>query len=141
MLAIVKGFFLLNLAIIGVILVYLSWLFLLPVSESDVEYRISNVCYAGQMIGAAVNGDRHQQISCDCVRQKLTGAMTLTTMAKGADVMRQLAVTQMYRIVRGEKPANYDQRAMADRDVLTFVLMVQSVDKGCGVKSMAAAAR
>lgn len=137
----IKGFFLLLLLIAGAAVAYLSWLVLIPVTESDAEFRLSNVCLGGQMIGSALNGADHRPISCDCVNRGLTENVGAAGMAKGADAIRQMFVAQVWSAANGEKPGAPDKTLMADRDVLNFIATLHRLDKTCAISPFSAAAR
>lgn len=134
----VKGFFLLVLVIVGAAAAYAAWLVLLPVSEADAEFRIAHVCMLGQLAGSALNGPSHRPVSCDCMEEGLRAQAGVTAMAKGAEAMRQLAVAQAYAAMTGERPADNQRVAMADRDVLTFIMAAQKLDRTCKIDAFAA---
>jgi hypothetical protein len=134
----VKGFFLLLLLLVGGTVAYASWLTLLPVSEADAEIRISHACILGQLAGRTLNGPSHRPISCDCVEAGLRDQAGVPAMAKGAEAMRQLVVAQIYASVSGEKAPIDPSSIMADRDVLTFIVVAQKLDRTCKVDAFAA---
>jgi hypothetical protein len=133
----VKGFFLLVLVIVGAAAAYASWLVLLPVSETDAEIRIAHVCTLGQWAGHALNGPTHRPISCECVEEGLRTQTSMAAMAKGAEAMRQLFVAQVYAAMTGERTADNQRVAMADRDVLTFIMAAQKLDRACKIDAFA----
>jgi hypothetical protein len=138
MIGMLKGLFLLILLIVGLAAAYLAWLVLLPVSESDAEFRLSNVCYGGQYIASAVNGARHRPIACDCVHDGLVKSVGVPAMAKGMDVMRQMLVAQLWHAANGEKPSEPDQKMMMDRDALMFMTALHRLDRDCKISPFAA---
>lgn len=135
----IKGLLRLILLIVASAVAYASWLVLTPVTESDAEFRVSNVCYGGQFINSALNGASQRQFSCDCVVDGLVAGVGRSAMAKGADALRQTIVTQMWSALQGEGPAEPDKALMADRDVLTFVATLHRLDTSCAVSPFAAA--
>lgn len=135
----IKGFFLLVLLIVGGAMAYASWLILIPVTESDAEFRLSNVCYGGQFLGSALNGASHRPVSCDCINDGLVKAVGTASLAKGMDAMRQLIAGQAWRSLNGEKPAEPDPALMGDRDFLNVMAALHRLDRDCKISPFAAA--
>jgi hypothetical protein len=134
----VKGFFLLILLLVGGVVAYVSWLILVPVSETDAQFRLANVCYGGQLLSSTLNGASHRPISCECINAGLVKAVGSAGMAKGADALRQLFAQQIWRAANGEKPGELDKTLMSDRDVLTFMAALHRLDRDCKISPFAA---
>lgn len=137
----IKGFFLLVLLIISGTFAYVAWLVFVPVSESDAEFRLANVCYGGQMLSAALKGADHRPTSCACVQDRLVGSLNPAGLAKGVDAVRQIFVAHMWSLANGEKPGEPDNALVADRDILTFIAALHRLDRDCKVSPFSAAKR